>query len=111
MLPVFWLTWSAVTLLAFIPSYAELPDLVSFSDLLNHAVAFFVLTLLLSFTYTFMNLRQIAMLTLLYAVFIEAVQYFLPTRHASFADIIADSVGMLIALAVIKHLRSRDFML
>ncbi len=105
MLPVFWITWSAVTLLAFIPRYSELPEFVSFNDLLNHAVAFFTLTILLAFAYSHITFREIIFYLLFYAIMIEAVQYFLPTRHASLSDIVADSTGLFIALLLIKRLR------
>lgn len=80
--------------MAFVPNYNALPDFVSFSDLLNHAVAFCVLFILMQVAYSEHSHKERIILLLIYAIFIEAVQYFLPHRFASVSDIIADSVGL-----------------
>ena len=87
------LTGSAV--LAFIPDYSALPPLVSFSDLLNHISAFTVLFLLLKGAYPAFSVRNIVILLFAYALWIEAIQYLLPTRHAAWSDIGADAAGLL----------------
>jgi len=95
-------TLGAITTLAFLPNYDVLPPLVSFSDLLNHAVAFIVLFILLKMAYPKLSLKYSVAFLLAYALWIEAVQYFLPTRFASWSDVLADSVGILIGYAFYK---------
>ena len=97
---LFFLTLTAVTILAFLPNYDALPPFVSFSDLLNHALAFAVLYILFKKAYPSFSTVRIILPLLLYAVWIESVQYFLPTRYASLSDIAADSVGLLAAYLV-----------
>lgn len=91
--------WISITVLAFLPDYSHLPDAASFSDLLNHSAAFCLLYLLYRFSYPHTT-RQIIGLLFFYALFIEAVQAFLPTRCASIEDVVADTVGMAIGYGV-----------
>ncbi len=100
----FYIVLSIVTLLAFAPNYNALPDFVSFSDLLNHTLAFIVLTVLLDMAHHLKLSIRIS-LGLFYAVFIEFVQHFLPNRFSSLSDILADSVGIILAIFLIKLLR------
>lgn len=90
-----------ISVLAFLPDYSELPPIVTISDLLNHSVAFIVLTLLYSLSFTH-QWKYILSVLFLYALFIESVQFFLPTRCASIEDIIADSAGMFIGYLITK---------
>lgn len=98
---LFYVALTAVTILAFLPNYDALPPFVSFSDLLNHAFAFSVLYILLTKAHPALSAMQVVLPLLLYAVWIETVQYFLPTRYAAWSDIAADSVGLLIAYLLI----------
>ena len=95
---VFYIVFSAVSVLALLPNYDALPPIVSFSDLLNHAVAFFVLYLLLRCAHPAVTQKRALLLLFGYALMIEAVQYFLPTRYAALSDIAADCAGMFAAL-------------
>ncbi len=95
-----------ISVLAFLPDYSELPPIVSINDLLNHTVAFIVLTLLFSLSFTH-QWKHILSVLFLYALFIESVQSFLPTRCASIEDIVADSIGMLIAYLIYKGIERR----
>ena len=81
-------TWLATTDRA-------LPELASVSDKLNHVFAFLVLGLLAdrSFPQTRFGLPKIAALVA-YGAAIEALQYFLPHREASFPDLVADAAGV-----------------
>ena len=78
-------------------------------DKFNHFIAFF--TLFILFAFSFANLTTIKRfaLLLLYAVFIEFVQYFLPYRECSFLDIIADFIGMVGGYVVLKYVLILDF--
>ena len=91
----------AITTLAFLPDYDALPPIVSFSDLLNHTVAFFTLYLLMYLAHPKLQAIHIATLLLIYGIFIEFVQYFLPTRFASWSDVAADSVGLVLGFIII----------
>jgi VanZ family protein len=90
--------------LAFLPDYNDLPPIVSFSDLINHGLAFFVLYLLLERAFPEGAVWHYWIALSLYAAFIELVQYFLPTRYASVEDIAADMTGMLLAAIILPHL-------
>lgn len=89
----FFCTLIIISTLAFLPDYSGLPSIASFSDKLNHAAAFTVLLLLYRFAFIH-TMQRILVSLLFYALFIETVQSFLPTRCASIEDIIADSVGI-----------------
>lgn len=93
---LFYFTITAVTVLAFLPNYDNLPAAISFSDLLNHAFAFGVLFVLFKLAHPSFLTKQVLLFLLIYAVWIEAVQSFLPTRYASLSDIVADGVGLFI---------------
>lgn len=94
---------AAISVLAVLPDYNSLPPLVSISDLLNHFVAFVALTLLYTLSYAHTR-ERIAFSLVLYAITIEVVQVFLPTRFASLSDILADSLGILLVLILIKFI-------
>jgi len=89
----FWISFISITILAFLPDYTPLPDVVRISDKLNHLVAFLFLSILLFKSYNLLK-SEVAILLIIYAFFIEIVQWFLPTRYFSFLDIIADSFGI-----------------
>lgn len=63
-------------------------------DKSNHFVAFFVLYLLLANAYSNFSVRKNVLLLLVFALQIEIVQHFIEGRYASFADIVADSIGI-----------------
>jgi len=92
----FFVALLGISTLAFLPDYSALPPLVTMSDLLNHAIAFLVLYLLYTLSFCHSVKRKLGTF-LIYAIGIETVQYFLPTRYASFEDIAADSIGILLA--------------
>lgn len=88
------LAFSAITYLAFVELPQEGPDLGW--DKLNHAVAFYVLALLVDFSTPRVRFGAAKLLALMaYGVGIEAVQHFLPYREASWEDLLADAVGVL----------------
>jgi VanZ family protein len=95
-----------ISTLAFLPDYSALPDVVSFSDKLNHAAAFTVLTLLYRFAFLHSTKRVLISL-LFYAFFIEIVQAFLPTREASLEDIFADSIGLALGIILYRWMQKK----
>jgi VanZ family protein len=72
-----------------------LPDIAALSDKANHALAFLVLALLTDYSFprARFGLAKAAAL-LAFGVAIEAIQYFLPWRQASVADLVADVAGI-----------------
>lgn len=99
----FFLTLLIISTLAFLPDYSELPPVVSFSDKLNHTAAFSVLFLLYRFSFTH-AIQRIVISLLFYAIFIEVVQSFLPTREASIEDVFADSIGLILGIVLHKYI-------
>ena len=91
-----------ISYLAFLPNYDNLPEVASFSDILNHTLAFFVLYILLDFSQITTKVYKKILFFLFYAIFIEVVQYFLPTRCADFYDIVADTSGVFLAYYSMK---------
>lgn len=89
---------AAITVLAFIPTYAPLPDVLSLSDILNHFAAFSTLYLLHAAAYPHITVKVRSAFLLGYGCLIEAVQYFLPPRQASAWDIAVDAAGILAGL-------------
>lgn len=102
MLPksLFWSVFAIVTLLAFMPSYEPLPEVVSLSDKLNHFAAFATLYLLHCLAYPRVTLRNRGLFLLLYGIGIELVQLFLPTRSASVEDIAVDAAAIVAAMVL-----------
>ncbi len=68
-----------------------------YADKLKHLFAFFVLSFLLNRASSDMaqRFRNMSAL-LLFGIFIEFVQYYLPTRSTSIEDIFADVAGILL---------------
>ncbi len=93
----FYTAFAAISYLAVLPDYNGLPPIVTLSDLLNHAAAFFVLYLLLRGAHPSLERVKSILLLVVYAIMIEVVQSFLPTRDASFSDIGADMAGIVLA--------------
>jgi VanZ family protein len=74
-------------------------------DKSNHFIAFFVLAFLCHFSFIQKNrVYSIFLPLLIYAVFIESVQYFLPYRTFSLLDIIADIFAVLVYLILAQWL-------
>ena len=102
---LFFTVLAAITTLAFLPNYDALPPIVSFSDLLNHTAAFVVLYILMTQAHPTLLIKHVVLFLVAYAFFIEAVQYYLPTRFASWSDIGADIAGLVIGYITMILLR------
>jgi VanZ family protein len=97
----------AIEYLALTPQHIEV--LEGLWDKQNHFIAFFVLYLLLSLGFShFSTFKKITIL-LFIGFQIEATQYFIPGRFFSLMDIVADSIGILIGLAVYRYLCSSRY--
>ncbi len=90
-----------ISILAFLPNYNSLPDVISLSDSVNHTAAFFVLTLLCRFAFPTLASHYHLFFMFLYGVFIEVVQHFLPTRFGDPMDILVDMLGIALAYVII----------
>ena len=84
-------------------------------DKANHFFAFLALYVTLSLGYTQMPLKSKVLLLLAFGIQIELVQAFLPNREFSLLDIVADGLGILVGIVVLKcytavvySYRSRD---
>ena len=77
-----------------------------YADKLKHIFAFVTLSLLLNRSSSNIEnrLRNMGAL-LLFGIFIEFVQYFLPNRDASIEDVIADFIGILLFQLVYSFLK------
>ena len=91
---LFYITVLAVFILALLPNGN---DNIHINDKILHATAFFVLSLELNRASSTIKhrLRNIGAL-LAFGIFIEFAQSLTPAREASFYDIIADLIGILI---------------
>jgi VanZ family protein len=77
-------------------------------DKANHFLAFYVLALLIDFSFPKTNLGISKVITLLtYGILIEVIQSFIPNRSASLLDLVADGIGIAIyrfSLPAVRHL-------
>jgi len=90
----------------------SIPAIDNSWDKANHFVAFFVLYILLYSGFKiFTTLGKVSLL-LIFALQIEIVQYFIPNRYFSLLDILADGIGILLAIGVIsfynKYIKVKD---
>ena len=81
-------------------------------DKLNHFIAFFILYILLYSGFKIFTTLANVSLLLVFALQIEIVQYFIPNRYFSLLDVVADGVGILIAIGIIsfynKYIKVKD---
>ena len=84
--------------MAFIPGDVEVNDLFEISDKLNHIVAFFTLNIVANKA----KIPNHIVLLVLFVIFIEVVQFFIPSRDFSLLDILADSVGILLSFVFLN---------
>ena len=95
----------------------QYPVVEDISDKANHILAFYVLALLIDFSFPNREFGLAKVSVLLgYGLAIEFIQYFLPFRSASLLDVAADGVGLIVywlslpALRQVPWVRSRwDF--
>jgi VanZ family protein len=90
----------AIYLLAVSPS-DSVPG-IQLWDKLNHALAFFVLAVLMAKAWPLAPMFSVRLATLLlYGLLIELSQLLLPYRYASWQDMVANGIGLL--LYVLMH--------
>lgn len=84
---------SGILFLATIP--LACPIVSDINDKLNHVAAFFVLSFLANFSFPETKNPWFMLFALLgYGVIIELIQFFLPWRMFSLADVAADALGI-----------------
>ena len=95
---VFVLTFLLISYSAFTPS--ETTEPILYLDKIFHFLAFLILTFLLDISLRDpINVQKYAILFLIiYAAFIEFVQYFLPSRSPGIFDFLSDLLGILVYL-------------
>jgi VanZ family protein len=81
---------------------------VSLSDKFNHFIAFFTLYLLFERAHESFTCKMRIVLLLLYALLIELIQYFLPTRSAEVLDVIVDFIGIITAYALLPVIKKQN---
>ena len=73
-------------------------------DKANHFIAFLTLYVTLSLGYPKLDLIKKALILLAFGIQIEVVQYFLPNREFSLLDVLADGVGIVMGIIVVRGL-------
>jgi len=82
-----------ITYLAIAPSSGSLPT--SGNDKLNHFLAFYLLALLVDYSFPSVRFHYIKILSLVgYGAAIEMVQFFAPSRSCSLYDLLADTIAV-----------------
>ena len=97
---LFWLALVSSYILAILPQ-DEVPRLTPFGDKSNHFLAFAVLTILLLHAYRTKYITAFAWM-LLYGIFIEVSQLFTVNRSSEILDVVADTIGIVIGIAIYK---------
>lgn len=101
----FWIPCLLATYMAFTPS--NHPEMPQINDKILHLLAFGYLTLALRWAYpTWATPPRIFCLLFSYGILIEIIQSFIPRRQSSGLDLMADMIGIVVALGGV-HLLSR----
>jgi VanZ family protein len=104
---MFWLAFTAITVLALLPGPAAPPRLLG-TDKLEHAAAFLVLTLLAGFGWRGLPLWFITLAMITHGLLIELIQGSpILQRTMSFADVLADLAGIALGLTLVAILGLR----
>lgn len=102
--------WLLIFILTSIPG-KSIPKIFGVSDKIKHFGAYFVLAFLLNFTliiqkkYPFLAKNSILftfLITLFYGLFDEIHQIFIPGRYFDWWDLVADAVGGLLGIVLVK---------
>lgn len=88
----------------------EIELVSSMWDKSNHFAAFLVLYILLTLSYYHMNLSKKVILLMFFAIQIEVVQHFIEGRFFSLLDIVADFIGVVLGIIIMKFLHNFSFM-
>ncbi|MGZ8984608.1 MAG: VanZ family protein [Methylophilus sp.] len=95
---------AAIAVMAIIPS-ADIPKIFHFWDKVQHALAFTILSLTGSLAYP-RNTKAVLIGLILYGASIEVIQkYFTSTHISDVSDLLADSLGIMIGIAIYLIIR------
>ncbi len=95
-------------ILFFISAYLAFANLgnsfesAAVNDILLHILGFIFLAISAYLSQNFAHLRHIFVFLVCYAFTIEIIQFFLPYRNYSNLDLIADLIGIIIGLILVK---------
>ena len=100
---LFWTSFVVINILALSPA-PFLPPLEIFNwwDKAQHAIAFAVLAVLAVLAYPEASRLRIALLLIGQGVLIELLQYYGGYRFGDWQDAVADGVGVLLGLAMVR---------
>jgi VanZ family protein len=102
----FWLCFGLTAYLSLLPQ-EFLPSGINIWDKLSHSIAFAALALSAALGWPERDFfRSVLLPLLLFGVFIEVIQYFIPGREFSLLDMLADVVGIIIVWIGVRLLRS-----
>lgn len=96
---------SVLIILYLATTTVEIKSLENSWDKLNHFFAFFVLYVLLSFSFKNLTITSKIIILTFYAFLIEIIQYFIPNRDFSLLDIFADFIGLIFAMLLLFFLK------
>jgi VanZ family protein len=101
----FWICFLALNVLALSPA-PYLPPLEVFNwwDKAQHAIGFGTLAVLAVLAYPHVSKLRISCLLMLQGVLIEVLQYFSGYRYGDWQDAVADGVGVLLGLMLVRVL-------
>ena len=99
---LFWLCFVAVNSLALSPAPYLPPEIFNWWDKAQHAIAFAVLAVLAVLAYPEVSKLRIALLMIGQGVLIELLQYYGGYRFGDWQDAVADGVGVLLGLAMVR---------
>ena len=97
----FWICFIAINALALSPA-PFLPPVFDWWDKLQHAIAFGTLAVLAVLAYPKASRLRIALLLIGQGVLIELLQYYGGYRFGDWQDAVADGVGVLVGLAMVR---------
>nr|WP_314904375.1 VanZ family protein [uncultured Campylobacter sp.] len=92
----------AIEYLALTPAQIKLIE--NSWDKANHFIAFAALYVTLHFGFSRLNLGAKVVILLAYGIQIEAAQSFVPGRYFSLLDIVADGIGIVFGILLVKIL-------
>ncbi|NWF67309.1 MAG: VanZ family protein [Campylobacterales bacterium] len=87
--------------MAFTPSPYP-PALDRLNDKFNHLVAFFTLSFFYFNAFS-KKISYLIFIMLMFGIFIEIIQFFIPNRSSSILDIIADMIGVVMFVGFVKY--------
>ena len=94
----FWGSIVAISVLAFLKGSA-LPPTPQVGDKLNHILAFLYLTIAADFAHPKLSIKARVVILVIFGLFIEVVQYFLPWRSFEWLDLAVD-FGAILVIAI-----------